>query len=282
MIKSLFLVLFAGVFLLSAANVLAVEVPEYPVCSNPQGTLKVSYESGSHAIVGEEGLREGKDEVYSLDGERLLQCLCEENGDGTQTNWWKVSSLTQEEIEILVKLGWQYVPSGANWGLESAPYLAMNSEYACGGGDEEEEEEEETPLTQAGATACTAERPDAPFLISVQRNGSEATLNWTKVEKATHYMISYGKAVGSYDYGVANTGNVTSYTVGGLNPNDDYYFIVYAVNDCMPSEPSSERPIGGGMVLGWASTGNMGEIAGLLVAGAALAGGGVWLRKRSS
>lgn len=279
--KSLFLVLLGSILFLGATGAWAVETPEYPVCSNPQGTLKVRYESGLHAIVGEESLRRGRDEVYSLDEVRLLQCLCSDNGAGIQTNWWKVNSLSQEEIDILVKLGWQYVPSGAAWGLESAPYLAKNSEYACGGG-EEEEKKEERPLTQAGAEMCTAERPDAPFLISVQRNGSEATLNWTKVEKATHYMISYGKAVGSYDYGVPNTGNVTSYTVGGLNANDDYYFIVYAVNDCMPSEPSSDKPIGGGMVLGWAATGNMETIAILFVAGLVVIALGIWLRRKHS
>ena len=41
------------------------------------------------------------------------------------------------------------------------------------------------------------------------------------------------------EYGVPNTGKVTTFTIGSLGANTKYYFTVYAVNDCMPSEGST-------------------------------------------
>jgi hypothetical protein len=70
-------------------------------------------------------------------------------------------------------------------------------------------------------------------------------------------------------------GNVTTYTVGGLNPGTTYYFSVRGVNDCMPSDPSAASPgqvLGastGGQVLGLAFTGNSSLIYLLLSAGCA-------------
>lgn len=90
-----------------------------------------------------------------------------------------------------------------------------------------------------GTPVCTATRPDAPTITSVVKNGSSATITWSKVTGVTHYTISYGTQQGNYPYGVPNTGNVTSYTVKDLNPSSTYYFVVYAVNDCMPSLASA-------------------------------------------
>jgi hypothetical protein len=86
---------------------------------------------------------------------------------------------------------------------------------------------------------CTAEKPSAPTITSVTRSGSSATLTWTKVEKATHYTISYGTSATNLEYGVPNTGNVSSYKINELNPSAKYYFTIYAVNDCMPSNASA-------------------------------------------
>ena len=86
---------------------------------------------------------------------------------------------------------------------------------------------------------CTAQKPSAPILTSVTKNGTEAILKWTSVSSATHYVISYGTSTTNLQYGVPNTGNVTTYTIGSLGANTTYYFTVYAVNDCMPSDGST-------------------------------------------
>lgn len=113
-------------------QVLAVTTPSFPSCVNPQGALKVSYDSGKHGIVGMDGERTGSDKVYQLsDYKQLLQCLCPENGNGIQTNWWEASQLSAGDIEVLKKEGWLYVGNGANWGLSSVPYVAKNFDYNC-------------------------------------------------------------------------------------------------------------------------------------------------------
>jgi hypothetical protein len=85
---------------------------------------------------------------------------------------------------------------------------------------------------------CNATRPGAPTLLSVERSGTTAILKWTKVDLATHYVISYGLSPDNFQYGVPNTGNTTTYTIEKLAAGTKYYFTVYAVNDCMPSEGS--------------------------------------------
>ncbi len=112
----------------------AVESPSFPACANPQGTLQVSYPSGNHGIVGDSQSFNGADSVYDLPEGNHMQCFCSVDGSGIQTNWWKVSSLTEEQIQILKNQGWFYVPNGALWGLSADPYLAINGNYTCGGG----------------------------------------------------------------------------------------------------------------------------------------------------
>lgn len=276
---AVFLLLGSFIF---ASNSFAQETtpPEFPTCSNPGGTLRVSYADGQHAIVGESGLRVGADAVYDLEGGNVQQCFCSIDGGGVQTNWWKISSLNQEEIDTLVKLGWNFVPSGTPWGLDASAYMARNEAYACGGGFT-------TTSTSGnpGAPSCTADRPSTPQITSIVRNGSSATISWTKIDRATHYTIAYGTEVGNYPYGVPNTGNVTSYTINELDPNTFYYYEVYAVNDCMPSEASTGGQVlgtgTGGQVLGLASTGNLELIFAYLVIGAASIITGILLKKRS-
>lgn len=86
---------------------------------------------------------------------------------------------------------------------------------------------------------CPAQKPGAPILTSVQKNGTQAVLKWTSVSQATHYVIAYGTSPTNLQYGVPNTGNVTTYTISSLGANTTYYFTVYAVNDCMPSDGST-------------------------------------------
>lgn len=113
--------------------VYAVDTPNFPACTNPSGTIRVDYPSGNHGIVGSTSEFSGRDTVYQLTEDTLSQCFCSTNGEGIQTNWWQVSSLTDEQIDILKKDGWDFVPNGALWGLEETPYLAKSSDYACGG-----------------------------------------------------------------------------------------------------------------------------------------------------
>ncbi|OGM19105.1 hypothetical protein A2686_00915 [Candidatus Woesebacteria bacterium RIFCSPHIGHO2_01_FULL_38_10] len=123
-----------GFFCSSRFPVDAQTVPSFPACSNPQGSLIVSYNNGTHGIVGDTKIYSGSDSVYSVTDTTLIQCFCAEDGSGIQTNWWKISSLSQEEIDTLNNLGWVFVPSGMPWGLVDEPYMAKNSEYACRGG----------------------------------------------------------------------------------------------------------------------------------------------------
>jgi hypothetical protein len=103
-----------------------------------------------------------------------------------------------------------------------------------------------------GAPVCDAAVPGTPTILSVIQNGTSATITWTAVPDATYYSIVYGTgAPGEYQYGVANTGNVTSYTINSLTPGVAYHYAVNAVNDCMPGDPGTLSGTGtGGQVLG--------------------------------
>lgn len=114
----------------STSSVFAVDAPNFPACSNPQGTLVVSYDSGIHGVVGGTSYS-GNDKVYKIDNENLVQCLCTTDGKGIQTNWWKASSLDEEQINILKNEGWIYVPNGTVWGLDESAYIAKNVDYSC-------------------------------------------------------------------------------------------------------------------------------------------------------
>lgn len=108
--------------------------PSFPACANPSGTVRVSYPSGTHGIVGSQNAFSGADTVYDIGNGNHVQCFCADDGSGIQTNWWNVSSLSQEEIDILLTQGWTYIPNGAVWGLEEAPFLVQNNNYSCRGG----------------------------------------------------------------------------------------------------------------------------------------------------
>jgi hypothetical protein len=258
----------------------AATTPDFPSCSNPQGSLKVSYPDGVHGIPGSGSTYTGSDSVYTVSPSALTQCFCSIEGAGIQTNWWKIGSLSQEDIDYLKNLGWVYIPDGSIWGLEAASYMAFNSNYNCAatinptsvGG-----------FSMPGASECTAQRPSAPNITSVVRSGMTALVSWTAVPLANHYTIAYGVDPNNLIYGVFDTGNVTSYTVGSLDPGTRYYFVVYAVNDCMPSLASSTNPgVGGvgGNVLGLASTGNIITVYAFAGLGLAFLLAGIYLQKK--
>ena len=117
---------------ISSVNVFAeVNSPNFPSCVNPQGSIKANYPSGTHGVPGVVTLYKGLDIVYSVSENVVVQCLCPENGDGVQTNWWKIPQLTADEIENFKTQGWIFVPEGSAWGLDPAAYLAKNSNFAC-------------------------------------------------------------------------------------------------------------------------------------------------------
>lgn len=259
-----FLAAFAVVPALALSD---IEVPNFPSCSSPTGTLKVSYSSGTHGIVGD-GSFVGSDAVYIVGDSNLLQCFCAANGSGIQTNWWKVGSLSPEQIKSLQADGWIYVPTGLAWGLDDTAYFAKNIAFTCGGGSSSGGN---PGTSQAGAPVCDSAKPAAPSLSSVVRNGKSATLTWTKVNGADHYVISYGISQGNWTFGVPNTGDVTTFTINGLDPAVKYYFAVRAVNNCMPSDESVTPQVLGastvGQVLGLANTGNSTLVISLLIVG---------------
>ncbi len=94
------------------------------------------------------------------------------------------------------------------------------------------------------APKCTVQAPPKPTITAITRlSPTSALIMWSGVSPVTHYAISYGKTPGNYKYGVLNAGNGNSFTVEGLEAGINYYFIVYGVNDCAPSEHSNEMSI---------------------------------------
>lgn len=117
--------------LFNTGSVYGAQPPEFHSCLNPQGTQKVKYDNGLHGIAGEEYLFQGKDIVYTLSDNAQLQCFCPEDGNGIQTDWWKASALTGNEITSYQSQGWHLIADGSKWGLSADPYLARNSRYNC-------------------------------------------------------------------------------------------------------------------------------------------------------
>lgn len=138
----LYILIFLAISTNPKTTVYAVDTPTFPKCENPQGTLKVSYDSGTHGVPGNSNTFTGKDAVYNLTEDTLTQCLCTINQDGIQTNWWKVSSLSLDQIEQLQKSGWIHIPNGADWGLDQAPYMAQNTDFDCDKEDKDKDEDD--------------------------------------------------------------------------------------------------------------------------------------------
>lgn len=134
-------------------------IPSFTSCTNPQGSIRADYPSGTHGIAGETATYSGKDTVYTLSGSTLTQCFCSTNGDGIQTNWWKASSLTPTEISILEREGWIYIPNGVLWGLDQGPYMAKNSTFSCpsssSGGSSSTTSSSNTSESRVGGASAT-------------------------------------------------------------------------------------------------------------------------------
>lgn len=137
--KTLFVL---GALAASATVVSAEQNSAFTSCLTPTGIVTANYSDGNHGIVGM-GNKIGKDTVYSLPNGDSMQCFCGSDGSGIQTNWMKISDLSNDQVKVYENQGWIYVPTGASWGLEDTPYLAQNLNYSCssssttnsGGGD---------------------------------------------------------------------------------------------------------------------------------------------------
>lgn len=127
-------------------QVQAANPPGFPSCETPEGKVISEYENGEHGILGSNVLHSGKDTVWEIDDDRVLQCYCPKAGDGdegVQTVFWRFrEQLSVNEIESLKNQGWFYIASGSAWGLKADPYMARNHTYTCrnkpgnGGGGE--------------------------------------------------------------------------------------------------------------------------------------------------
>lgn len=124
---------FAAQAFLFAKVAMAIDIPHFPACVNPEG-LKIVDIRGTHGVAGDTTTYTGVDKVYLVNGkEQVTQCLCLDDGRGIQTNWWKISSLNEDQIKILKSEGWVYVPNGNAWGLLEGPYMAQNAGFSCNG-----------------------------------------------------------------------------------------------------------------------------------------------------
>lgn len=121
-------------FCITVYPVTAQTLPTFSSCINPTGTIIAQYLSGTHGIAGVNETKVGSDIVYRLTADTVLQCFCTSDGQGIQTNWWRVADLTKSEIDGFVALGWIYVPDGSLWGLDASPYIVKNLNYLCIGG----------------------------------------------------------------------------------------------------------------------------------------------------
>lgn len=105
-------------------------------------------------------------------------------------------------------------------------------------------------------SACEKVTPGVPGgLTGVSQTGNTVSLGWNGVSGATHYGIVYGTQPGSYIFGAADIGNVTSFTVEQLRSLTTYYFAVFAVNDCAASGYSNEMAVKTGNATGGAGFG---------------------------
>lgn len=136
MLKQIFLsftVLLFFVLAPTQARAAQIQPSDFPVCANPQGSVKSQYASGTHGIPGSSASYQGSDTVYQLSTDKLTQCFCAVDGSGIQTNWLKATGHSEEEIQSYKDSGWIFIQNGANWGLDDTTYLSYNSTHACAG-----------------------------------------------------------------------------------------------------------------------------------------------------
>ncbi len=231
-------------------------IPNFPSCPLPGDGDLAHYDYGLHQIVAGP-LLPGSDDVYTIGEGIFVQCFCGVDGNGIQTNWFRTENVPD---------GW-YTENGRQWNLGDYQYAAQNSEYACVYGTPTPTAPETTGTpnpsptpTNGGGTGgwspgshggggspyvCTDEKPGTPVVTDVSRTSTTTVdITWDPAEKATDYTIVYGTEPGHYIFGVSSTGNVTKFTIGDLDPKEDYFFAVAAINGCMPGDFSTMATYG--------------------------------------
>ena len=110
---------------------IAVTTPTFATCIAPEGTVRANHNSGTHGIPGDTNTYFGKDTVYTISENSIIQCFCSSNGKGIQTNWLKAKQYSDDDLKILKSQGWIYISNGQIWGLENEAYVAKNEEFSC-------------------------------------------------------------------------------------------------------------------------------------------------------
>lgn len=127
-----------GIFLLQPTAAHAWGNTYTGSCQNPVGSPSVSYDSGSHWIVGNGQLQWGSDAVYNNGNNMYRQCYCPltQNNQptsymGTQTDWVPAYSVSAAQKQSMLNSGWIDVRDGSVFGLPAIEYLAYNSQFTC-------------------------------------------------------------------------------------------------------------------------------------------------------
>ncbi len=98
--------------------------------------------------------------------------------------------------------------------------------------------------TPTPANSCNSTVPQAPVLSSAVASGvNQVVLTFAdSPDPVSHYLVAYGTASQDYQYGNQNIGpqGTTTYTVNALSSGTTYYFVIKAINGCMPSGSSNE------------------------------------------
>jgi hypothetical protein len=136
-----------------------------------------------------------------LDNGNYLQCYCPATGtDGIQTNWWLADSLSEEDRNYYVSMGW-FLVNGEQWNLGNHWFLAKNMDAICA-------LPSPTPtLTVTPTTTLTPtptpkdEEPDEPRCDGLSASPSEGTAPLTVRFNANGYDPNGPVLEYEFDYG---------------------------------------------------------------------------------
>lgn len=99
-------------------------------CPDVDGTVKVYYPVGWHAIVGMSQNQYGADKVWNIGNNNFVQCYFPQTGHtGIQTDWMAAVGFAQSKINQFIADGWTLIKNGFDWGLPVKLYLAKNKPF---------------------------------------------------------------------------------------------------------------------------------------------------------
>ncbi len=163
---------FAALVSVNPQEFFAAEMPAFSTCVAPTGSIKANYESGIHGVPGDTNAYSGKDKVYKITDTYTLQCFCPDNGNGIQTDWVKAAAFSSDEIKIYTNQGYVYIPDGAAWGLDSAPYLAKNSGYSCKGNGSGGSSPSSSSSSSSNVGGASASNPSTGSVLGLASTGN--------------------------------------------------------------------------------------------------------------